>query len=63
MFEMLSVWIEPSALNRSVIVEMPFPLPVSATRYFLFYGCVLIYAISQILICTEAGLHLECKWL
>lgn len=60
---MLSVWIEPSALNRSVIVEMLFLLPVSATRYFLLYACVLIYAIFQILICTETGLHLESKWL
>lgn len=63
MFEMLSVWIEPSVLDRSVIVEMLFLLLVSATRYFLFYAFVLIYAISEILICTETGLHLESKWL
>lgn len=34
-FKMLSLWIEPSALNRSVIVEMVFLLPVSAIRYCL----------------------------
>jgi len=48
MFKMLSLWIEPSALNRSVIVEPFFRLPVSATRCFLFCACVLIYAIASL---------------